>query len=146
MKVEINLSCNISEPLIVIHTNKITDEIKRLITVFENDNIGSVFAYAGSRIVRLSVDEICVIKTANGKTEIHSMDETYYHPRRLYEFEAGLGHGFIRISKGSIVNLNRILYFEPTASGLMRIELANGEHDYISRKYLHTVKKIMKEW
>ncbi|WP_409201083.1 LytTR family DNA-binding domain-containing protein [Methanobrevibacter sp. DSM 116169] len=60
--------------------------------------------------------------------------------KKLYELENILDNSFIRISKSSIVNINKINYIAPSFKGIMFISLKNGLKDNISRNYLPEFK------
>ena len=63
--------------------------------------------------------------------------------KRLYETEEILGRGFLRISKSAIVNLRCLDSVEPSMSGMMLLKLKNGMKDYVSRKYLPSLKNYL---
>lgn len=145
MRVEINLSDKIDEPIVVIHANRINEEVNRILSALSNDANAPIFAYdrAEKRIVRINIEDIYIVRTEEGKTIIHGAADSYIHTKRLYEVEALLGSDFIRISKGSIVNIRKIQHFEPLSSGMMKVQMLNGAHDYVSRKFLREVKRII---
>lgn len=74
---------------------------------------------------------------------MYAKTKRYISGKRLYEFEALLGSGFMRISKSTIVNLHQLDCLELTLGGLMLLILKNGCKDYISRKYLPAFKKYL---
>lgn len=49
----------------------------------------------------------------------------------------------MRISKGTLANLNYLDYVESTLGGLMLLVLKNGCKECISRKYLPTFKQYL---
>ena len=141
MKVEIKMTPKVEEPYAVIYTKEITTEVRRLAALLETESSGLVPVMENERIVVLRSDEIYMVRVENEKTVVYTKAKRYYGGKRLYEFEAILGSGFIRISKGSLVNLHYLDYAEPTWGGLMLLVLKNGCKEHISRKYLPVFKK-----
>lgn len=63
---------------------------------------------------------------------------------RLYELEEILdGNKFVRISNSAIINVYKIENLEASINGMITINFKNGEKEYISRRYLKKVKKIL---
>ena len=143
MKVEISLSDKIDEPIVVIHANRMNEEVYRILSALSNDDNASIFVHdrTEKRIVRINIEDIYIVRTEEGKTIIHCAADSYRHTKRLYEVEALLGSDFIRISKGAIVNIRKIQHFEPLSSGMMKVQMLNGAHDFISRKFLREVRR-----
>ena len=97
----------------------------------------------GERIIVLTPEETYMIRTENEDVVVYNKDRRYISNKRLYEMEALLGNGFLRISKSTIINLRMIDYVEPAFNGMMMILLKNGSKDFISRKYLPQLKKYL---
>ena len=63
---------------------------------------------------------------------------------RLYELEEIFdGNKFVRISNSAIINIYKIENLEASINGMITINFKNGEKEYISRRYLKKVKKIL---
>ena len=52
-----------------------------------------------------------------------------------------LDNSFIKINQGCIVNINKILKFDSSITGSIKVILKNGFSDYISRRELKNVKR-----
>lgn len=144
MKVEIRLSADAKEPYAVIYASEITAEIRNAAALIESESIGGVITVTDNeRIFVLWAEEVYMVRVENEKTVVYAKAKRYYSGKRLYEFEAALGNGFMRISKSTIVNLKHIDCVEPTLGGLMLLVLKNGCKDYISRRYLPAFKKYL---
>lgn len=142
LKVEIKISADIDEPYVVIYTNKITDEIQKLTASLEFDK-SIITAMDNERIAILQPNEIYMIRIENEQAILYCDKKKYYSNRRLYDFESQLGKGFMRISKSTLINLEKIDSVEPSFNGMMCLLLKNGYKDYISRKYLPDFKKYL---
>ena len=142
MRVEIKILKDIDEAYAVIYTDAITEEIQAIVSAMELAN-PVITAKAKGRIRVLQPKEIMIVRTEGEKTMIHTRAEAYVSPKRLYELEAQLGKGFMRISKSAIVNLREIESVESSFNGVMMLVLKNGCKDYISRKYLPDFKRYL---
>jgi len=142
VRVEIKVSAEIKEPYAVIYTNAITGEVIKIRSILEIQE-PVVTVADGERIVVLTPEEIYMIRTENEGVVVYNKDRRYISDKRLYEMEALLGNGFLRISKSTIINLRMIDYVEPAFNGMMMILLKNGGKDFISRKYLPQLKQYL---
>ena len=141
MKVSIDLSAEYKEPYAVIHTDKVTDEITRIIDIFSNNDTPVTALQNEEEIVVLKPDEIFMVRIEGGDTVIYGEKQKYRSRKRLYELAEILGKKFMQISKTTLVNLSGIDSIEPGFSGKMLLKLKNGNKDYVSRKYLHEFKR-----
>lgn len=142
MRVEIKVFAEIKEPYAVIYTNAITGEVMKIRSILEIQE-PIVTVADGERIIVLTPEETYMIRTENEDVVVYNKDRRYISNKRLYEMEALLGNGFLRISKSTIINLRMIDYVEPAFNGMMMILLKNGSKDFISRKYLPQLKKYL---
>lgn len=143
MKVEIKLQPETKEPYAVIYTSEISPELQRTAELLKMENSGVIPVSENERIVVLRPDEIYMVRVENERPAVYTKAKQYSSGKRLYEFEAILGNGFMRISKSTLVNLHYLDYVEPSLGGLMLIVLKNGCKDYISRKYLPAFKQYL---
>ena len=143
MKVEINISPDAKEPLAVIYTDSVTDEIQKAVEVLQQQEDVITVSDDNGRIIVLQSDEIFMARTEQSKLTIYCKNKKFYSKKHLYEFAAILGKEFIQISKSAFVNLKQIDSVEPSFSGLMNLKLKNGLTEYISRKYLPNFKKYL---
>ena len=141
MKVEIKVMPEVKEPYAVIYASEITTEIRRTAALLETKNSGVVSVMENERIIVLRPDEIYMVRVENEKTVVYTKTKRYDGGKRLYEFEEILGKGFIRISRGTLVNLHYLERVEPAFGDMLLLVMKNGCKDYISRKYLPAFKK-----
>ena len=143
MKVEIKVLPEAKEPYAVIYASEITPEIRRTAALLETKNSGVVSVMENERIIVLRPDEIYMVRVENEKTVVYTKTKRYDGGRRLYEFEEILGKGFLRISRGTLVNLHYLERVEPAFGDMMLLVKKNGCKDYISRKYLPAFKNYL---
>ena len=143
MKVNIDISAEYKEPYAVIHTDKVTDEIQRMIDVFSNSETPVTALQNEEDIVVLQPKEIYMVRVEDGDTIIYGARQKYRSRKRLYELAQQLGKQFMQISKTTLVNLSYMDSIEPGFSGTLLLKLKNGDKDYVSRKYLPEFKKYL---
>jgi len=143
VKVNIDISAEYREPFAVIHTDKVTDEIQRMIDVFSNSETPVTALLNEEDIVVLKPDEIYMVRVENGDTVIYGARQRYRSRKRLYELSQQLGKKFMQISKTTLINLSYMDSIEPGFSGTLLLKMKNGSKDYVSRKYLPEFKKYL---
>ena len=142
MKVELQISADIDEPYIVIHTSKITPEINQLMELFQSS--GNVITVTDNdQLIVLEPSEIYMLRMEDERLNVYCQKKKYVSGKRLYEMERLLGNGFMRISKSTLINLKQISRVESSFHGTMLVILKNGNKDYISRKYLPAFKHYL---
>ncbi len=142
MKVELQISADIDEPYIVIHTRKITPEINQLMELFQSS--GNVITVTDNdQLIVLEPSEIYMLRMEDERLNVYCQQKKYVSGKRLYEMERLLGNGFMRISKSTLINLKQISRVESSFHGTMLVILKNGNKDYISRKYLPAFKHYL---
>ena len=143
LKTEIRISPDITEPYAVIYAGKMTDEISSLAEVLNHVKGNVLTAFDRERIIILKPEEVYLVRVEDEKTMVYGKEDSYICMKRLYEAEEILGRGFLRISKSAIVNLRCLDSVEPSMSGMMLLKLKNGMKDYVSRKYLPSLKNYL---
>ena len=143
MKVKIDISAEYKEPFAVIHTDKVTDEIQRMVDIFSNSETPITALQNEEDIVVLQPKDIYMVRVENGDTVIYGAKQKYRSRKRLYELADQLGKQFMQISKTTLINLSYMDSIEPGFSGTLLLKLKNGDKDYVSRKYLPEFKKYL---
>lgn len=143
MKVSVDISPEYREPYVVIHTDRVTDEIQRMIDVFSaNETLITVLRNEEDLIV-LQPKDIYMIRVENGDTVIYGEAQKYRSRKRLYELGQQLGKQFMQISKSTLINPAYMDSIEPGFSGTLLLKLKNGCKNYVSRTYLPEFKKYL---
>ncbi|MBE6501486.1 MAG: LytTR family transcriptional regulator [Methanobrevibacter thaueri] len=144
MKVNLFVSRDIEEPYADIHTNELTDNVAKAMSILESDESSDMVAVKkGSDIALLQMDEIFMFRVEDKQVKVYSENSEYLIKKPLYQVEETLSSDFVRISKSTIVNLKKIERVAPSLKGMMFIELKNGLKDNISRKYLPEFKQAL---
>ena len=143
MKVSVELSTEYKEPYAIIYTDRMTDEIQRVIDGFSLNESPVTALQNEKDIIILLPKEIYMVRVENGDTVIYGKDRSYRSRKRLYELEQQLGKQFMQISKPTLVNLSYMDSVESGLSGTLLLKLKNGCKDYVSRRYLPQFKKYL---
>lgn len=144
MKVNLFVSKDIEEPHADIHTNELTDNITKAMSILESDDSNDMLAVKkGSDIALLEFDDVFMIRVEDKQVNVYTENGQYLVKKPLYQVEETLSSDFVRISKTTIVNLRKIERVAPSLKGMMFIELKNGLKDNISRKYLPDFKNAL---
>lgn len=144
MKVNLFVSRDIEEPYADIHTNELTDNITKAMSILESDDSNEMLAVKrGSDIALLEFSEIFMFRVEDKQVNVYTENQEYIIKKPLYQVEEALTSDFVRISKTTIVNLKKIKRVAPSLKGMMFIELKNGLKDNISRKYLSEFKRAL---
>ena len=143
MKVSIDISADYKEPFAVIHTDKVTSEIQRVIDVLGSSDTPITALQNEEDIVVLQPKDIFMVRVEDGDTIIYGARSQYRSRKRPYELAEQLGKQFMQISKTTLINLSYMDSIEPGFSGTLLLKLKNGSKDYVSRKYLPEFKKYL---
>jgi DNA-binding LytR/AlgR family response regulator len=143
VKVSVDISAEHREPYAVIYTDRMTDEIQRIINTFSAGKMPITALQNERNIIVLKPDEIYMVRIENGATMIYGRSQKYRSPKRLYELGGQLGKHFMQISKSTLINLSYMDSIEPGFSGTLLLKLKNGCKDYVSRTYLPDFKKYL---
>ena len=144
MKVNLFVSRDIEEPHADIHTNELTDNITKAMSILESDDTNEILAVKnGSDITLLEFNDVFMLRVENKQVKVYAENNEYLIRKPLYQVEESLSGDFVRISKTTIVNLKKIKRVAPSLKGMMFIELKNGLKDNISRKYLPDFKNAL---
>lgn len=144
MKVNLFVSKDIEESYADIHTNELTDNISKAMSILESEDVNDMLAVKkGSDIALLEFSDIYMFRVEEKKVKVYTENDEYVIKKPLYQVEDSLGNDFVRISKTTIVNFKKIQRVAPSLRGMMFVQLKNGLKDNISRKYLPDFKQAL---
>ena len=143
MKARVDISPDYKEPFAVIHSDKMTDEIQRILDYISSGDVPITAFRNEEDIVVLKPEEIYMVRIEDGNTIIYGDKQIYRSRKRLYELADQLGKGFMQIAKPTLINLSYIDSIELGFGGSLLIKLKNGSKDYVTRTYLKEFKKYL---
>ncbi|MBS5368089.1 LytTR family DNA-binding domain-containing protein [Longibaculum muris] len=144
MKVKVELDQDCVEPIILIKTKEITNEINELIQFLNSKQYEMIAGFYNDTVELLEQSQIIRFYASQQKVYAQVNDREYVIRLRLYEIENRLNQkDFIRISHSEIVNLKAIEKLDLSFSGTIQLLLSNGEVTYVSRRYVKKIKEIL---
>jgi len=144
MKVDIKINPELTEITHVIQAPKMTPELMSLIELLETVETKNnlLVGKKDDKFFVVEPEEVDIIRTEGGEIKLYNnkgVDYTITKP--LHKIHEQLPSNFIRISKSTLVNINRVDHLSNSFSRTMHIVMKNGINDYISRTYLGDIKK-----
>lgn len=109
MKVRIEIDDSLKEDEIVIHTKEYTEELQQLISNFKSKP--SIQFFKQDTEYYLDLDAILFFESDNGTVYAHTANDMFSTTQKLYELENILTNSFLRISKSTIVNIQKFILY-----------------------------------
>jgi len=98
----------------------------------------------GGRVLMLKLDEIDWIESADNYVSLHIGSQEHLHRETMSALEARLPpEKFLRISRSTIVNVDRIKELQPLFHGEYVVILRNGTRLTLSRTYRDRLDQLM---
>lgn len=142
MRVEVSIDPACKEPKVIIHTDKITDEIENIMQCITSTEMNTLSVLSQRGVEFINCGEIVRVYTEQKKVFVQTMVSIYNVRFRLYELEEKLNtQMFVRISNAEIVNRNMIIHMDISKTGTIGVELKGGIKTYASRRYVTKIKK-----
>jgi len=92
----------------------------------------------------VNASEIYYIESVDKRTFVYCEKCVYRTEHRLYQLAEDLSRsGFVQISKSCVLNVNVLDEIKPLLNSRMEATLINGEHLYVTRKYLDNIKQAL---
>lgn len=144
MKVEIKIEEQYKEPLAVIHTSDITDEVNSAVHKLSESTSDIITGFNEDGAEILDPNEIYRIYSENQKVLAVTDSGVFQIRMRLYQLEERLDKSkFVRISNSEIINLKKTQKFDLSFAGTIHVKLKNKESTYVSRRYVSKIKEIL---
>ncbi len=144
MKVEVQIDPKCAEPLVVIRTAGMTEEIAALVNQLSGAAPAPLTGIRDEKLVLLEEKEIIRVYAAEGKVFATTAKGDFLLRQRLYEMEERLApRAFVRISNGEIINLKKAKGFDLKLTGTICVSLEGGVVTYVSRRYVSKIKQAL---
>lgn len=148
---KVNITKNIKRNLppnmvnINIECNEKQQEIESLIKHIKNyNNVVLVKKDDNSTIEEILCDDIVFFFSKDGINYCKTVKDLYKIKDKLYEIE-NLSINYIRISKNCIVNVQHIKNFDISETGKIKVNLDNGDFEFVSRRRKRDVIEFFDE-
>jgi DNA-binding LytR/AlgR family response regulator len=159
MKIRIEILGEASEPEsefedeVIIRCRKITKSIEKIQRYISdiaslNPDTGErgIAAYKDKAEFYLLFSQILFFETGKDIVYAHTADDAYPVKFRLYELEQTLPRFFIRVSKGTIINIQHILSITRNLASASPVKFHKTHKQvYVSRSYYAGLKKRLEE-
>lgn len=144
LKVEIKIDKKVSETTVVIIANELTNEVIELQETLLNTKPNIISGFSDYKLEIIKEENIVRIFADQGKVYIVTKDKEFTSKLTLNELENRLNKSyFLRISRGDIINLNKVKSFDLSFVGTIYVEMLNGDVLYVSRRKLKDVKNYL---
>lgn len=144
MQVEIKIDSSVTEPKVIVFTDKMTEEISGIVRMLSEAEPQMLTGIKEENVKILEPNDILKIYSAGGKVYAVTDSDEYVVRRRLYELEELLkGKPFARISNSEIINLRKVKNFDLSFSGTICVMMNNGTSTYVSRRYVSRIKEVL---
>lgn len=146
MNIAINTIINqkIDEIKVTIETPVLNDEVTNIISKINYTN-DEIIAKKDGKIYILKTNDISEFYTLGKNVFLKQNNIEYETTHRLYELEEILPKDkFIRISHSTIVNKDKIAYFDTNIIGEILVKMKDGSENYVSKRRIKEISKIIK--
>ena len=133
---------------ITIQTNQISDKVQEIINSIEriDNNFKKIIGTQNNDIFIININEIICFYSENKNNYCKTARGEFKIKQPLYELENNLDtKDFIRISNSSIININHVAHFNTDITGTIKVQFKDGNIEYISRRRISKVMKLLKE-
>lgn len=148
MKIRVELDSSITEDEVVIRCSSLSDEIQMVQKTLADLALGRqkfVF-YKGDTEYYLPLEDILFFETQEKIIYAHTIDQMYQVKYRLYELEEFLPGHFMRISKSTILNINKVYSIQRNLTASSVVEFQNTHKQvFVSRHYYKPLKNKLEE-
>ena len=149
MQLNIKIDANYEEPVTLITTARMTDEVNRIVDfINQSDAVTTIISgIKNGKVELLEQQSLIRIYAEEGKVFAKTEYDFYQLRLRLYELEERLDDTlFVRISNSEIVNLKKVKNLDLSFAGTICMELSNGDVSYVSRRYVSKIKRLLGLW
>ena len=144
MKIEVQIEPGCQEPRVVIHTDRMTDEVSALLARLETGQDKPLVGFSEGTATVLAPEMLLRVYVENGRTMAHTEQGTYALKGPLYEWEQRLDpRAFVRVSQSEIIHLKKVKAFDLNLAGTVLVRLTDGTVTYASRRYVAKIKTLL---
>lgn len=128
---------------VVIRAPREDEEVAELLARLMEAPGGGIPVYdrSGSACI-LSPEEMITASMEGKLVNVVTSNGSWFTRRTLQSLEGDLaGRRFVRISRHELVNLDKVLRYDFTIAGTLRLELAGGMETWASRRCIPDIRK-----
>lgn len=143
MRIRVEVDNNISEDEVIIKCCELSEEVQDIHNMLDEFllNKKHIIFYRGDTEYYIELNEILFFETEKNGICAHTIDNIYNVKYKLYELEEFLPRYFMRVSKSTILNTNRIYSITRSLTSSSKVEFQNTHKQvYVSRYYYGPLK------
>lgn len=146
MKVNIKIIEKLKEESCTFYIHKVTSFILDMVSTLENssDNYLIVNSTHKGEQEKISCSTVIYLEYLERKIFVYTKENIFEIKSPLYKLQSELPDNFTRISKTIIINIHFLNKFSAKANGNLEALLSNREKVIVSRKYVSSLKKQLK--
>lgn len=141
MKIYLTINSELEETEVHIHAKEYNKQIERLMKQLQTSQMTMLDGYFQQDIHMLKISDIYSIYAEGAKVFLQTEEQEFETKRKLYELEAQFAKVFVRVSKSTLVNINKITSIQMGTIGTTELILENDVSVHVSRKYLKELKQ-----
>lgn len=148
MKVRIEVDMKTEDTEVIIKCREISDEVIQLQSALRKATklTKPIVFHKKDQEFFFPLREILFFETDPQGVTAHTTDDVYYVKFRLYELEDLLPDAFVRVSKSTIANSDKIYSILRNITSASKIEFQNTHKKiYVSRNYYKQLKDKLTE-
>lgn len=139
MKIVLDVDESLNEQEIIIKCPAISDEtllLQKQISELLSKRL-QLQVTKGDADFYIPLQEIMFLETADSFVAVHTANQIYESKERLYELENILPSSFMRVSKSTILNADKIRAIHKNITGASEVEFVQStKKAYVSRNYI----------
>lgn len=148
MKIKVETDPNITEDEIILHCKELNEETitiqKRIAEIIQAGL--KLTVVRGDLEYFLELKEILFFETAGVTVAVHTTNQIYETHLRLYELEKMLPGNFLRVSKSTIINTDKIRSIRKNIAGASEVEFdSSAKKAFVSRSYFKVLTNKLEE-
>ncbi len=141
MKIQLIIDEKFQETEVQICAKEYNDQIERLMKQLQlAQKVTVLDGYLQQEIHMLKIKDIYFIYAEGSKVYLQTTEHEFESKRKLYELEEMLSNDFVRVSKSTLVNIDKIASIQMGRIGSTEIVLDDESSVHVSRKYLKELK------
>lgn len=138
MKVKIEIDSELQEMEVIIRCGQLDDSVINLQNILakQEDGRQCISLTGGETSYYVPLEKIFFFETEGGVIHAHTANKMYEASYKLYELEELLPAGFMRVSKSTIVNLDKIYSITRNLTASSGVEfVGSSKKALVSRGY-----------
>ena len=130
-------------PEVTIAYREMTESVKR-VSDFVRSVDQTILCRKENEEYAIPVSDIYYAESVDKKTFLYCETEVFQSNYKLYELEEKLPRaGFVRVSKSTILNIEKLKGVKTLVNSKLEATLSNGERVFVTRKYLKDIKEAL---